>query len=164
MIFAVQYREHMSDKIIENAINFAKKNRTKIAREFTDKRKYPTEKNPVSVFMAGSPGAGKTEVSKSFSEKMAGDIIRLDPDELRDLFSDYNGSNSFLFQKGVIILVERTLDYMFKNNQSFLLDGTLSNLDVARKNIERSLRKGREVLIIFVYQEPELAWRFVQAR
>jgi len=53
---------------------------------------------------------------------------------------------------------------MFKNNQSFLLDDTLSNLDVARKNIERSLRKGREVLIIFVYQEPELAWRFVQAR
>jgi len=154
----------MPDNIIERAVTFAKKNRTKIARELTDKKKYPAEENPVSVFMAGSPGAGKTEVSKSFSEKMGGDIIRLDPDELRDLFLDYNGSNSFLFQKGVIILVERTLDFLFKNNQSFVLDGTLSHLGVARKNINRSLSKDRDVLIIFVYQEPKLAWKFVQAR
>jgi len=49
----------MSDKIIESAVAFAKKNRTKIARELTDKTKYPAEENPVSVFMAGSPGAGR---------------------------------------------------------------------------------------------------------
>lgn len=155
---------YMSDKIINDAVLFAKKKRTEIARELTDKKKYLPEESPVSVFMAGSPGAGKTEVSKSFAEHIGGDLIRLDPDELRERFPDYNGANSFLFQRGVIVLVEKILDHLFKNSQSFLLDGTLSHLGVAQKNIDRSLRKGRDILIIFVYQEPELAWKFVQAR
>jgi len=114
--------------------------------------------------MSGSPGAGKTEVSKSFVEQLGGNVLRLDPDELRSRFERYNGSNSFLFQRPVIFLIERTLDLLFKNSQSFILDGTLSHYGVANKNIERSLRKNRQVLIIFVYQDPKLAWEFVLAR
>jgi len=45
-----------------------------------------------------------------------------------------------------------------------VLDGTFSNIDVARKNVERSLRKGRFVQILYVYQNPLLAWEFVKAR
>lgn len=56
------------------------------------------------------------------------------------------------------------MDYILKNGQSFLLDGTLASYNVAEKNIERSLKRERAVLIIFVYQRPELAWQFVQAR
>ncbi|MGR6780666.1 zeta toxin family protein [Moritella viscosa] len=154
----------MSDKIISDAIAFAKKNRTAIARRLTDKKKYPPEENPVSVFMAGSPGAGKTEVSKYLVEDLGGNIIRLDPDELREQFPDYNGSNSSLFQRGITPIVEKVLDLLFQNDQSFFLDGTLSNLSIAQRNIDRALKRNRGVLIIFVYQEPELAWEFVQAR
>ncbi|MFV7436702.1 zeta toxin family protein [Pseudomonas vlassakiae] len=45
-----------------------------------------------------------------------------------------------------------------------MLDGTLANLDVARRNIDRSLQKGRYVQILYVYQNPQLAWEFVRAR
>ncbi|RLV57863.1 Zeta toxin [Parashewanella curva] len=147
------------------AIEFAKKNRTRIGRELSDSKKFPADEQPVSIFMCGSPGAGKTEASKVFLEAFADtSIIRLDPDELRDYFEDYTGNNSYLFQKGVSFIVERTLDFIFKNNQSFVLDGTFSNFNIACKNIDRSLNRERSVLIIFVYQEPLLAWKFVQAR
>lgn|GEM_PF-2380195 len=35
---------------------------------------------------------------------------------------------------------------------------------MARRNVERSLEAGRLVQILYVYQEPMLAWGFVQAR
>ncbi|EHR7287212.1 TPA: zeta toxin family protein [Vibrio parahaemolyticus] len=153
--------------IRDRAIVFAKKNKTSICRRLTDKKIYLPEEAPVSVFMSGSPGAGKTESSKELVASITegqGQVLRLDPDDLRIEFEDYDGSNSYLFQRAVVILVERALDYIFKNGQSFLLDGTLASYHVAEKNIQRSLDKGRDVLIIFVHQRPELAWEFVNAR
>ncbi|CAH6837047.1 UDP-N-acetylglucosamine kinase [Vibrio chagasii] len=153
--------------IRDRAVIFAKKNRTKICRRLTDKAVYLPEEAPVSVFMSGSPGAGKTESSKELVASISDghvQVLRLDPDDLRIEFEDYDGSNSYLFQRAVVILVERSMDYIFKNGQSFLLDGTLSSYHVAEKNIQRSLDKDRDVLIIFVYQRPELAWEFVNAR
>lgn len=155
-------------EILDSAVEFAKRNRTRICRRITDRDIYKPEQQPVSVFMSGSPGAGKTESSKelvaTLSEGDNSSVLRLDPDELRDEFEEYNGANSYLFQKAVIILVERALDYIFKAGQSFILDGTLASYNVAEKNIQKSLDKGRVVLIIFVYQKPELAWEFVLAR
>jgi adenylylsulfate kinase-like enzyme len=84
------------------ALAFAKIHKKPIARRFTDKTVYPSEPEPVSVFMAGSPGAGKTEVSLELLEDLAqgeSQIIRIDPDELRREFEQYDGNNSYLFQK-----------------------------------------------------------------
>ncbi len=151
----------------EKALAFARKNKKDIARRLIDKNTYVPEKEPVAVFMAGSPGAGKTEASivllKKF-EKAGSKILRIDPDELRSEFKDYTGENSWLFQSGVSVLIERILDLALKQGQSFLLDGTLSSYDVARKNIDRSLKRDRVVQILYVYQKPELAWNFVQER
>lgn len=149
------------------AIAFAKEHRTKIAREVACKELYPREERPVSVFMAGSPGAGKTEVSKeiiALLQSYGFKALRIDPDEFRDRFPEYTGANSALIQKAVSRIVERVIDLVYEQNQSFLLDGTLANLTVARRNIERSVRKGRQTQIIYVYQKPELAWQFVVAR
>lgn len=44
------------------------------------------------------------------------------------------------------------------------MDGTLANYEKAISNIQRSLDKGREVSIFFVYQEPLVAWEFTQKR
>ncbi|WP_460949896.1 zeta toxin family protein [Pseudomonas marginalis] len=154
--------------ISERAVIFAKANRTRIARELACLSRYPGEEYPVSVFMAGSPGAGKTEVSKSFirlMEAYGSTALRIDPDDFRVYFPEYAGGNSSLFQRGVTTIVERTVDLVYKQRQSFLLDGTLANLDVARKNIQRALDKNnRSAQIIYVYQKPELAWEFVLAR
>lgn len=149
------------------AIRFAKANRTRIAREIACVRKYPGEDNPVSVFMAGSPGAGKTEVSKAFIEgieDLGWPTLRIDPDDFRKFFPEYTGNNSRLFQRGVNTIVERLHDLVLEQRQSFLLDGTLASAAVARKNVERSIRHNRDVVIIYVYQDPLQAWEFVKAR
>ncbi len=124
----------------DEAIYFARSNKKAIARRRTDKLLYPPEQDPVSVFMAGSPGAGKTEASIALVNLFADTaILRIDPDELRSEFTDYAGGNAWVFQSGVSILVEKILDCAFDQRQSFVLDGTLSNIDVARRNVERSL-------------------------
>lgn len=152
-------------EISEEALRFARSNKKSIARRLTDKAIYPSEESPVSVFMAGSPGAGKTEASVALINLFADTpILRIDPDELRNEFATYNGANSWLFQRGVSILVEKMIDHALDQRQSFLLDGTFSNLTVAKRNVERSLKKGRFVQILYVYQNPMLAWEFVKAR
>lgn len=165
MVRKIERMDKTEEQITTNAIAFAKTNKTKIAKELTDKSLFPKDDRPVSVFMSGSPGAGKTEASKAFLEELGDDsVIRLDPDDLRERFDDYTGDNSYLFHSAISLLIERALDRAFNNKQSFLLDGTLSSYKVAEKNIERSLRRKRAVLILFVYQHPSLAWEFVQAR
>ena len=149
----------------DRAISFAKANKKSIAKRLTDRAIYTPEEEPVSVFMAGSPGAGKTEAAgallKLFSDSP---ILMIDPDALRSEFEEYRGGNAWLFQGGVSILVEKILDLALDHGQSLLLDGTLSNLDVARKNVTRALKRKRFVQILYVYQDPALAWKFVQAR
>jgi UDP-N-acetylglucosamine kinase len=151
-------------KLEQAALAFAKAQKKLIAKRLTDPSVYLPEENPVSVFMAGSPGAGKTEASIELIERIGTPVIRIDPDELRKECPGYNGENAWLFQKAVSVLVEKMHDMALEERQSFLLDGTLSRYEIARRNIDRSLKKKRTVQILYVYQEPLLAWEFVRAR
>jgi predicted ABC-type ATPase len=159
----------MSDENIQSAaIIFAKNNRKRIAKDLTDTNKYRPDELPVSVFMAGSPGAGKTEFSKniiSILEKGSEhEVIRIDGDDVRILLPGYTGNNSNLFQGAVSLIVEKIHDFVLSQKQSFVLDGTFSRYEKAVDNINRSLNKGRRVFIFYVYQNPETAWRFTQQR
>ena len=151
-------------RLSEQAIQWARKNKKEVANRLTDTNIYTPEQDPVAVFMAGSPGAGKTEAALSLLETVGNSVVMIDPDDYRTLFDGYDGSNAWLFQGAVSIIVEKVLDMAFKRSLSFLLDGTLTNQRKARENIDRCLSKGRLVQIIYVYQEPMLAWQFVQAR
>ena len=162
------------DEIITDAMEFARENRTRIANQFVNLAVYPSEDRPWTVFMAGSPGAGKTEVSKGFEAALEelpnegfeglGKVLRIDPDDFRIHFPDYNGRNSSLFNSAVTKIVEKVVDRAFAKSVSFILDGTLSSDAVARKNIDRSLRRERDVTLLYVYQDPLRAWQFVQSR
>lgn len=152
-------------RIEAEALDFASSHKKAIAKRLTDPKIFVAEAHPVSVFMAGSPGAGKTEASLELLRRFGeGAAIRIDPDELRAEFQAYDGRNAWLFQKAVSVLVDKIHDAALSQRQSFLLDGTLSRYDVAQRNITRSLDKERPVQILYVYQEPQLAWNFVQAR
>ncbi len=154
-------------KIKEVADEYARQNKKSIAKKLTDVLLFQPETHPVSVFMAGSPGAGKTESSKWLITQIAGKedaILRIDTDELRKNFSHYTGNNSHLFQGATSIIANRMHDYALDNHQSFIFDGTFSKIEVARKNIARSLDKGRSVSILYVYQDPIQAWEFVKQR
>lgn len=154
-------------KIAQDALTWAKRKGTKkaIARRLTDQSLYLPEEDPVTVFMAGSPGAGKTESSKELIDQFPDNpILRIDADELRVEFDQYDGRNSHLFQSAVSVLVEYIHDMALKQSQSFIMDGTLHNEDKAKDNISRSLKRGRVVQVLYVYQDPLRAWEFVQAR
>ena len=159
------------DELIKTqAEEFARANKKRLARELTDTSRYVPDDIPISVFMAGSPGAGKTEYSKNLIEILEKNkkhkVIRIDGDEVRNRISGYTGSNSFLFQVAISIIVDKVHDMALEHKQTFLLDGTLWNYEKAIKNINRSLdaKKGRMVFIFYVYQKPEVAWKFTKAR
>ena len=155
-------------KIYDAAMAFARENKNRLGKLLTDKSKYPPDQKPVSVFMAGSPGAGKTEYSRSLidisEENESHDVLRIDSDEIRKHIPGYIGTNSNLFQGAVSIIVDRMHDLALHNKQSFVFDGTFSNYERAKKNVVRSLEKRRLVVIFYVYQKPEVAWQFTLAR
>lgn len=157
-----------SDEITETAIDFAKKNKVSIAKELTDINRFPSDDHPISVFMAGSPGAGKTEFSKELIGILEDGgqhrVVRIDADELRDRMPGYTGHNSILFHGAVSLVVEKIHDLVLSRNQTFILDGTFSKYEKAADNIRRSLKKNRVVFIFYVYQTPIAAWRLTQAR
>ena len=150
------------------AEKFAKENKKRLAKELTDISKYIPDEKPISVFMAGSPGAGKTESSKNFLDDLEAHtkhkVIRIDGDEIRKHMPGYTGANSYLFQKAISIIIDVVHDLTLDQKQTFLLDGTLSSYERARLNINRSLSRNRRVFIFYVYQSPAVAWKFTQAR
>lgn len=129
-------------RIADEAVVFAKANRKGIARRLTDPSIFLSEDSPVSVFMAGSPGAGKTEASLEFLSRFGGSVLRIDPDNYRSELPGYTGSNSSLFQRAVSVLVSAVHDEALRLQQSFLLDGTSSNYETVARNIQRSLKRG----------------------
>lgn len=162
-------KKSASDDEIKNAaVEFARKNRKQIVRQATDRDTYQSDDPPISVFMAGSPGAGKTEYSKNLlkilEKGITHKVLRIDTDDLRVLLPGYTGSNSYLFQVAVTLIAEKIHDAALKQKQSFVFDGTFSKYDKAALNIQRSLDHGRPVQIFYVYQKPEVAWRFTQQR
>lgn len=141
-----------------------RENKNEIIEKFA---KYPSLANPVSIFMAGSPGAGKTEFSKHLIANIlhaSEYIARIDPDEIRMALPCYISGRAELFQPAVSVSVEKIHDYIIQKSISFLLDGTLSDLKKARSNIQRSVNRKRSVIIQYIYQPPEIAWGFTQAR
>ncbi|MEX0931212.1 MAG: zeta toxin family protein [Candidatus Paceibacterota bacterium] len=156
-----------NERIAKIAIEFARKNKKRIAKDLTDPEKFPIEANPVAVFMAGSPGAGKTEASQRLIERFSpqnGGVIRIDSDELRSYMEDYNGTNSSLFQFATSIIADKIQDTAIDQHQSYVFDGTLTNKARAFENITRCLEHGFAVYILYVYQDPVQAWSFVKAR
>ena len=157
-----------SDQEIEaEAIAFAKIHKEEIARELTSLEKFPKDSSPVSVFMAGSPGAGKTESSRRLIERFSGDghmILRIDPDDIRPRLPGYDGKNSSLFQYAASIIADRMQDIALSQSQNYVFDSTLTNLERARENLTRGLKHNRTVQILYIYQDPLQAWKFVLAR
>ncbi|RJQ34120.1 hypothetical protein C4568_03205 [Candidatus Parcubacteria bacterium] len=118
---------------------------------------------PVSLFMAGSPGAGKTEVSTSLVRRFETVPVRIDADEIRSMCPGYTGANAHVFQKAATKGVHILYDHALRTNIHVILDGTFAYADSLR-NIERSIDHKRKVELWFIYQDPVMAWKFTQAR
>lgn len=98
-------------RIEEDVLAYAKKTSDRDCPAVNQSRNCRPEANPVSVFMPGSPGAGKTEASIELLKLKGADgtrVLRIDPDELREDLPGYTGENSWLFQRTVIPIFLRS--------------------------------------------------------
>lgn len=156
-------------KIIEESIKFIKNNKKLLIEKFANLNQYPSTNKPFSIFMAGSPGAGKTEFSKAFIKLLyladnKTKVVRIDADEIREIVPQFNGKNSSLIQSAAAIGVEKLFDYIQDKDQNAIIDSTFANFQIAYKNISRSVNKNRGVGIIYLYQDPIIAWEFTKKR
>jgi UDP-N-acetylglucosamine kinase len=137
------------DEILEReSIEYVKKHHKELIEMFVGRVRKTTK--PISIFMAGSPGAGKTEFSTRLVDEIMGakdKIVRIDPDEVRMWLPQYTQGKAQLFQGAVSVGVSKIHDYVKSNSYSFLLDDTFSNVERAKENVRLSLDKGRPVFI-----------------
>lgn len=152
----------------KKAIEYLKKNEKLIIQKFASIDLFPPVSKPSTYFMAGSPGAGKTEYSKEFiKELVAKDsqrkIVRIDADEIRDMIPCYDKTNASEIQRAATKGVQVLFDYTQAHSQDVLLDSTFAYAD-ASKNVERALGRKRKVGIFYIYQDPLTAWDFTKKR
>lgn len=151
-------------KLIEEAERYIKEHKRELIARFADPKIYISDEHPISLFMAGSPGAGKTEVSKQLIERFGGKLpVRIDADEIRGMFTNYTGENSHIFQSACTIGVNKLFDYVLEKNINAILDGTFA-YERAMENIDRSLKHKRRVIIYYLFQDPSIAWKFTKIR
>lgn len=117
-----------------------------------------------AIFMAGSPGAGKTETAKRIIMGADFSLVHIDQDKIKTLLPGYAGANAEIYHNPASLGVEKVFDYVLKHHISFIFDSTLSKFEKAKENIRRVLRKGYKIDILFVHQNPINAWSFVQKR
>ena len=152
------------EKLSTDAYNVIKARNGKDTIEFfLESGKYQPSNTPIALFMAGSPGAGKTEVSKSFIKQFKDAPIRIDADEIRAVCEGYTGDNAHIFQRAATKGVNILQDHALHNSINYILDGTFAYGSV-ETNIERALKYNFLVKIWFVYQSPETAWNFTKIR
>ena len=146
------------------AAKFIKANKKQIIQKFAGDHICESDANPISIFMAGSPGAGKTEFSKWLLKYAKIKAVRIDPDEIKECIPQYTGKNSNEVQGASALAVEYLYDYVLKKKKNMLLDGTFSDYKKSYSNVKRSVDKNRHIDIYYLYQDPLIAWKFTKIR
>ncbi|WP_104747895.1 zeta toxin family protein [Helicobacter cetorum] len=146
------------EKIKEEALEYVKNNKQGII-DFFIKHK---SMNQIAYFMAGGPGAGKSEASLSLLTEHKIDII--EADAIRKILPHYNGKNASLFQKASSKGVEYLFTEALKNHYGFIMDGNFAHLEIQKSNVSRTLKKGYEVKILYIYRHLETAKEYTRIR
>ena len=153
----------MEDKEIkQKAANYIKNNKDKLIEKFAPEDKYPPKEKPISIFMAGCFGAGKTEFARRYKQNVR-NLVLIDADEIRNICPNYNGKKAHLFNYASSIGVSVLHNYLLDNDISFIFDGSFRS-DKSRQNIYRSVKRDRPTTIVYVHQDPKIAWLFTQIR
>lgn len=150
-------------KLSKEAADHVKANKRELIERFASLDRYLPDERPVSVFMAGSPGAGKTEFSKRLLETFSNQAVRIDADEVRAWIPDKTRGDANIYQKASTDGAQKLYDHALHKNLNAVLDGTFAYVK-AIENVKRSLDYNRRVEIYFLYQDPLVSWRFTKDR
>jgi len=151
------------DELKTEAVEYVRRHKKEIVGRVLDANRYQPADKPVAVFMAGTPGAGKTEIAKNLIELFTYEPVRIDADDLRGLIPGYDGQNSHLVQTAASLAVDYVLDAALNKHLPFILDATFA-VGKATVNIKRAIRREYDTQIYFVYQDPVQAWHFTKIR
>ena len=160
------YTVYMDDEeTIELAAQWMKENREQVLKDIVLNQSPMYEKG--CIFMAGSAGAGKTETIRRM--ELEKQFIILDVDEIRIRNKYYEKTevgkkgNAHLIQKAAGKGLDYCREYCIKHGIAFVQDATFSN-DGSIKLVKKLLKNGWSITILYIYQNPEMAWRFTEAR
>lgn len=154
----------LTGPVHDSAMAYLRAHRRELLEHFAGDAVCPPVDEPFSIFMAGSPGAGKTEYSKTWIRKTNASVVRIDTDEVREWFPMYTGSNSSEVQHAAALGVQRLFDYVLDKRKNVLIDSTFTPYETVEENVERSLRRGRYVEVHYIFQDPVVAWEFTKKR
>lgn len=149
--------------MIDNIMDWTKAHQKEIVDKIISDANLLPQNNPMAIFMAGLPGAGKTELSNGFIKEMRIRPIRIDMDELATVIEGYKPENADLFRAGATRLLNNLFDKTIKKHLDFIMDGTFGS-PKALLNVERVLKRGYTVQLAYAFQDPKLAWQFTKAR
>lgn len=142
---------------------WARANKKKIAREFIRKTNFQPSEEPVGIFTAGLPGAGKTEFTVELLKDITNKPLRIDMDEIAASMEGYNPKIANKFRAGATIILEKIYDLAVVAKLDFVFDGTFAHAK-AIPNLQRAISHGYKVKIYYIHQDPKIAWKFTQDR
>lgn len=147
----------------EGANEWARKHKKAFARKMIRDAEVSKSVSPTAIFMAGLPGAGKTEFTKNLIVNLGVRIIRLDMDEIASQIDTYEPQKADKFRAAASMLLSRTFDMVVHGGYDFIMDGTFAG-NSATQNIERAVNHGYTVKIFYIHQDPLVAWKYTRAR
>lgn len=148
---------------MDKAIKWAKEHKKQFAKKLIDDAGVVSSIEPVAIFTAGLPGAGKTEFTKNLIKILGAKVIRLDMDEIAAQIDSYSPQKADMFRQAASMLLSRTFDLVVNGKYDFVMDGTFAGRS-AVKDVNRALRHGYVVKVIMIFQDPRLAWKYTVAR
>lgn len=144
-------------------VTWARKNRKRIAREFIREIDHAPAEEPSGIFMAGLPGAGKTEFTVELIKSFDSEPLRIDMDEIAQMIQGYRPEIADKFRGGASIIMSKIYDEVVKKNIDFVFDGTFSSAG-ADANLSRALAHEYKVKVYYIHQLPDIAWQFTKDR
>ena len=147
----------------QSIIEYFNKNKKQFLEKYIKDIKALEEKT--AIFTAGMSGVGKTEFCIFFKENNS-HFIHIDTDDIREFFRPigYDGQNSEKFQKVASRGFSELFNYSLKQGYSIILDSNFASKTQATQNIERLLKRGYNIEIYYLYNEPKVCFEYATRR
>ena len=153
------------EETIEKAAQWMRENAESVLRDTV--RNHNPRVARECIFMAGSPGAGKSETVHRLQLRES--FVVLEADEIRILNPLYRKTtgdekgNAHLIQKAAGIGLDYCRKYCIDNEIAFVQDTTFQNKGSIGL-VQKLLNAEWDVAILFIFQDPKRAWEFTKIR
>ena len=149
--------------VTSNPKEWARKNKKLFANRVVTAAGVQPHDEPAAFFMAGLPGAGKTEFTESLISDLKLKAVRIDMDEIATQIDGYQPQEAHAFREAATDVLNAVFDRATHRRVDFIMDGTFRS-SKAINNLRRCAEKGYHIKLFYVHQEPLPAWEFTVTR